>query len=253
MEFWKRRTAMGQTTHGEEPRTPARKPIDSARRHWLHGLIHCTVLIGLSAVGAPAWSQMPVAALAHATEGGKAPRNTVLVVGDSLSAEYGLKRGSGWVALLERKLAAEKIDAKVINASISGDTTAGGLSRLPALLAQTRPTHVILELGGNDGLRGLPLKGSLSNLEQMAQAAKSAGAKVVVVGVQIPPNYGRHYNDELAAMFVTVAKDEGAALVPFLMAGVPDAQYQADRIHVAEVGHPTLLSNVWPTLKPLLR
>jgi len=219
----------------------------------LHGLIHCTALIGLFAAGAQAWSQMPVVALAHATSAGNAPRNTVLVVGDSLSAEYGLKRGSGWVALLERKLVSEKIDARVVNASISGDTTAGGLSRLPALLAQHRPSHVILELGGNDGLRGLPLKGSLGNLEQMAQAAKAAGAKVVVVGVQIPPNYGRHYNDELAAMFVTVAKDEGAALVPFLMAGVPDSQYQADRIHVAEVGHPTLLSNVWPTLKPLLR
>ena len=219
----------------------------------MHGVIHCTALIGLSAVAAPAWSQMPVAALSHATQGGKAPRNTVLVIGDSLSAEYGLKRGSGWVALLEHKLASEKIDARVINASISGDTTAGGLSRLPALLAQHRPTHVILELGGNDGLRGLPLQGSLSNLEQMARAAKAVGAKVLVVGVQIPPNYGRRYNDELAAMFVTVAKDEGAALVPFLMAGVPDSQYQADRIHVAEVGHPTLLANVWSALKPLLR
>ena len=196
---------------------------------------------------------MPVTALAHATGGANAPRNTVLVVGDSLSAEYGLKRGSGWVALLERQLAREKIDARVVNASVSGDTTAGGLSRLPALLAQHRPTHVILELGGNDGLRGLPLKGSLNNLQQMAQAAKAAGAKVLVVGVQIPPNYGRRYNDELAEMFVTVAKDQGAALVPFLMAGVPDSQYQADRIHVAEVGHPAMLANVWPTLKPLLR
>ena len=196
---------------------------------------------------------MPVSALAHATGGSNTPRNTVLVVGDSLSAEYGLKRGSGWVALLERQLAREKIDARVVNASVSGDTTAGGLSRLPALLAQHRPTQVILELGGNDGLRGLPLKGSLTNLQKMARAAKAVGAKVLVVGVQIPPNYGRRYNDELAEMFVTVAKDEGAALVPFLMAGVPDTQYQADRIHVAEVGHPTMLANVWPTLKPLLR
>ena len=219
----------------------------------MHGLIHCTALFGLATVGGQAWAQLPMGALGHATSGGNAPRNTVLVVGDSLSAEYGVKRGSGWVALLERKLVSEKIDAKVINASISGDTTAGGLSRLPALLAQHRPTHVILELGGNDGLRGLPLKGSLNNLQQMAQAAKAVGAKVLVIGVQIPPNYGRRYNDELAAMFVTVAKDEGAALVPFLMADVPDSQYQADRIHVAEVGHPTMLANVWPTLKPLLR
>ncbi len=219
----------------------------------MHRLAHCTALLGLVTVGVQAWSQMPVAALAHAASGGNSPRNTVLVVGDSLSAEYGLKRGSGWVALLERKLVSEKIDARVVNASVSGDTTAGGLSRLPALLARHRPTHVILELGGNDGLRGLPLKGSLDNLQQMAQAAKAAGAKVMVVGVQIPPNYGRRYNDELAAMFVTVAKDESAALVPFLMAGVADSQYQADRIHVAEVGQPTMLANVWPTLKPLLR
>ena len=219
----------------------------------MHGLVHCTALIGSAAVGSPAWAELPTAALAHATQGGNAPRNTVLVVGDSLSAEYGLKRGSGWVALMEKKLAGEKIDARVVNASVSGDTTAGGLSRLPALLAQHRPTHVVLELGGNDGLRGLPLKGSLSNLQRMAQAARAVGAKVVVVGVQIPPNYGRRYNDELAAMFVTVAKEEGAALVPFLMAGVPDSQYQPDRIHVAEVGQPTMLANVWPTLKSLLR
>lgn len=244
---------MEQTSHGTSPRTSGAMRIDPARRHWLHGLVHCTALIGLAAASAQAWSQMPVAALAHATAGGNAPRNTVLVVGDSLSAEYGLKRGSGWVALLEQKLARDKIAARVVNASVSGDTTAGGLSRLPALLAQHRPTHVVLELGGNDGLRGLPLKDSLNNLQQMAQAAKAAGAKVLVVGVQIPPNYGRRYNDELAAMFVTVAKNEGAALVPFLMAGVPDSQYQADRIHVAEVGHPTMLANVWPTLKPLLR
>lgn len=244
---------MKKSACGVSPQSAVAMQIDPARRKWLHQLIHCTALIGLIAAGQQAWSQMPVAALAHATGGGNAPRNTVLVVGDSLSAEYGLKRGSGWVALLERKLASEKIDARVVNASVSGDTTAGGLSRLPALLAQARPTHVILELGGNDGLRGLPLKGSLNNLQKMAQEAKAAGAKVMVVGVQIPPNYGRRYNDELAAMFVTVAKDEGAALVPFLMAGVPDSHYQADRIHVAEVGHPTMLANVWPTLKPLLR
>lgn len=227
--------------------------MDRARRLWLHGLLQCTALVALGAATSPARAQGELSALAHATKGGDVPRNTVLVVGDSLSAEYGLKRGSGWVALLERKLAEAKVQAKVINASVSGDTTAGGLSRLPALLAQHRPTLVVLELGGNDGLRGLPLAGSQRNLSQMAQAAKAAGAKVLVVGVQIPPNYGRRYNDELAEMFVTVTKNEGAALVPFLMDGVPDAQYQPDRIHVAEVGHPTMLANVWPTLRPLLR
>ncbi|MFM9914982.1 MAG: arylesterase [Rhizobacter sp.] len=205
-----------------------------------------------SAVSA-AQSQTPVAALAHAAQAGKPPRNTVLVVGDSLSAEYGLKRGSGWVALLEQRLFSEQVSARVINASVSGDTTSGGLSRLPTLLTQHRPTLVILELGGNDGLRGLPLADTRRNLGQMAQAVKAAGARVLVVGVQIPPNYGRRYNDELAELFVTVARTEGTALVPFLMKDVPDEQYQADRIHPMEVGHPTMLANVWPALKPLLR
>ncbi|MDL2336602.1 MAG: arylesterase [Pseudomonadota bacterium] len=198
-------------------------------------------------------SQTPVAALAHAALAGGAPRNTLLVVGDSLSAEYGLKRGSGWVALLEQRLLGERFSARVVNASISGDTSSGGLSRLPALLLQHRPTQVILELGGNDALRGLALADTQRNLTQMAQAARAAGARVLIVGIQIPPNYGRRYNDELAALFVTVARNEGSALVPFLLKDVPDALFQADRIHPLEAGHPTMLANVWPALKPLLR
>lgn len=227
--------------------------MDPARRRWFQTLFHCTALTCLAGAASAAQSQTPVAALAHAAQAGKPPRHTVLVVGDSLSAEYGLKRGSGWVALLEQRLFKEQVSARVINASVSGDTTSGGLSRLPALLKQHRPTLVVLELGGNDGLRGLPLADAQRNLAQMAQAAKSAGARVLVVGVQIPPNYGRRYNDELADMFVSVARTEGAALVPFLMKDVPDEQYQADRIHPMEVGHPTMLANVWPALKPLLR
>jgi acyl-CoA thioesterase-1 len=227
--------------------------MDPARRRWFRGWFQCTALMCVGAAVSAAQSQTPVAALAHAAEAGRTPRNTILVVGDSLSAEYGLKRGSGWVALLEQQLFREQISARVINASVSGDTTAGGLSRLPALLRQHRPTLVIVELGGNDGLRGLPLADTQRNLGQMAQAAKATGARVMVVGVQIPPNYGRRYNDELAALFATVARTEGAALVPFLMKSVPDEQYQPDRIHPMETGHPTMLSNVWPTLKTLLR
>ena len=227
--------------------------MDPARRRWFHGLLQCTALMSLGGAWSAAQSQTPVAALAHAAQGGTPPRNTLLVVGDSLSAEYGLKRGSGWVALLEQRLFKEQVSARVVNASVSGDTTSGGLSRLPALLKLHRPTHVILELGGNDGLRGLALADTLRNLGQMARAAKATGAQVLVVGVEIPPNYGRRYNDELAATFVNVARNEGAALVPFLMKGVPDEQYQADRIHPAEIGHPTMLANVWPALKPLLR
>jgi len=182
----------------------------------------------------------------------------ILVVGDSLSAEYGLPRGSGWVALLERRLAQQRIAAKVVNASISGDTTAGGRSRLPALLAQHQPTHVILELGGNDALRGLPLKQTEANLNEMARAAKAAGAQVVVAGMQVPPNYGRKYSDDFFALFSNVAKAQGAALVPFLLKGVADVPqaeslFQADRIHPRETAHPAMLDNVWPVLRPLLK
>lgn len=181
----------------------------------------------------------------------------VLVLGDSLSAEYGLARGSGWVALLEQRLAREKIAARVVNASVSGDTTSGGRSRLPVLLAQHKPTHVVIELGGNDALRGLPLAMTQDNLTAMTRAAKAAGARVLLVGMQVPPNYGRQYGESFAALFATVAKAEGAALVPFLLKGVADvpdseALFQPDRIHPREAAHPIMLGNVWPVLRPLL-
>ncbi len=186
------------------------------------------------------------------------PRITLLVVGDSLSAEYGLARGTGWVALLEKRLAQEKIAATVVNASISGDTTSGGRSRLAALLKQHQPTQVILELGGNDALRGLPLAMTQANLAQMARSAKASGAKVLIAGMQVPPNYGRQYADDFYGLFKSVALAEGAALVPFLLKGVADVPqaevlFQADRIHPRAAAHPTILANVWPVLKPLLR
>jgi acyl-CoA thioesterase-1 len=183
---------------------------------------------------------------------------TVLVVGDSLSAEYGLKRGTGWVALLERQLAADKVDARVVNASISGDTTSGGRSRLPALLAQHKPTHVVIELGGNDALRGLPLSMTEDNLAQMTQAAQKAGARVLLVGIQLPPNYGADYGGKFAAMYEKVARAHKAAVVPFILKGVadgPDAlrYFQPDRIHPTEEAQPKMLANVWPELRKLLR
>lgn len=185
------------------------------------------------------------------------PTTTILVLGDSLSAEYGLKRGSGWVALLEQRLVREGKPARVINASISGDTTSGGRSRLPALLAQHRPTHVIIELGGNDALRGLPLQSTQDNLVQMTQAAQQAGARVLLVGMQVPPNYGQDYAKRFALLFRTVARKHKAALVPFLLRGVADAQdaaqlFQSDRIHPTEQAHPIMLDNVWPELKKLI-
>lgn len=183
---------------------------------------------------------------------------TILVVGDSLSAEYGLKRGSGWVALLTQQLQTAKVNAQVVNASISGDTTSGGRSRLPALLAQHKPTHVIIELGANDALRGLPLQITKDNLTFMTQAAKKAGAKVLLVGMQLPPNYGRDYGEKFAAVFGQVARANKAALVPFLLKGVADkanalSLFQADRIHPKEEAHPIMLANVWPELKKILK
>jgi acyl-CoA thioesterase I len=187
-----------------------------------------------------------------------AKARTILVLGDSLSAEYGLARGSGWVALLERRLAEQKIAAQVVNASISGDTTSGGRSRLPALLKQHRPDVVVIELGANDALRGLPLAMTKANLLDMTRAAKAAGAQVVLVGMQVPPNYGKAYGDEFEQLFAEVAQSEGVARVPFLLAGVadaPDAQslFQADRIHPTQAAHPRMLDNVWRVLAPLLR
>ncbi|SFE80809.1 arylesterase [Paracidovorax wautersii] len=199
----------------------------------------------------PALAQAPAAA-APAAAG-----PVILVVGDSLSAEYGLARGTGWVALLDKKLAAEKIAARVVNASVSGDTTSGGRSRLPALLAQHKPAVVVIELGGNDALRGLPLKNTEDNLAWMARESTKAGARVLLVGMQVPPNYGGDYARKFGAVFPAVAKAEKTGLVPFLLSGVADAPdptrlFQADRIHPRAEAHPIMLANVWPELKKLL-
>lgn len=187
-----------------------------------------------------------------------AQAGTILVVGDSLSAEYGLKRGTGWVPLLEKQLASEKKSAKVVNASISGDTTSGGRSRLPALLAQHKPAVVVIELGGNDALRGLPLDMTEQNLSAMTQAAKKAGARVLLVGMQVPPNYGSAYAASFSGLFAKVAKVEKVALVPFFLKGIADAAdpvaaFQADRIHPNEQSQPRMLANVWPELKKLIK
>lgn len=181
----------------------------------------------------------------------------VLVVGDSLSAEYGLKRGTGWVALLTERLQREKVRARVVNASISGDTTSGGRSRIPALLTQHKPALVVIELGGNDALRGLPLNMTRDNLATMARLSREAGAKVLLVGMEMPPNYGAKYGQEFREVFTTVAKAEKTALVPFFLKGVadtkdPTALFQADRIHPNESAQATMRDNVWPELRKLL-
>jgi acyl-CoA thioesterase I len=187
-----------------------------------------------------------------------AARDTVLIVGDSLSAEYGLKRGTGWVPLLEKQLAADRKSARVVNASISGDTTSGGRSRLPALLRQHKPSVVVIELGGNDALRGLPLDMTEANLLAMTQAAKKAGAKVLLLGMQVPPNYGGAYGATFSGLFTKVAKAEKVALLPFFLKGIADVEdatvnFQADRIHPNEQAQTRMLANVWPELKKLLK
>jgi len=202
----------------------------------------------LALLGAAAGSIGPVLA---------ASPPVIVVVGDSLSAEYGLQRGSGWVALLQQRLKQDKVPASVVNASISGDTSSGGRSRLPALLARHRPAVVVIELGGNDALRGLPLTMTHENLATMARAARQAGAKVLLVGMEMPPNYGAKHARDFRDLFASVAKTEKTALVPFLLKGVADGPeplklFQADRIHPNESAHPVMLANVWPALRPLL-
>lgn len=179
---------------------------------------------------------------------------TLLVVGDSISAAFGLDSRQGWVALLEKRLSEEGFEHSVVNASISGDTSAGGAARLSALLAEHKPELVIIELGGNDGLRGQPPAQLQQNLFEMVRQSKDVGAKVLILGMKLPPNYGQRYTTAFAEVFPKVASETGSALVPFLLegaAGVP-SMMQPDGIHPTAAAQPVLLDNVWPTLKPLL-
>jgi len=192
--------------------------------------------------------------LAASASAYSAPK-TVLVLGDSLSAEYGLARGAGWVALLEQKLKAEKIDARIVNASISGETTSGGRARLPALLNQHKPRVVVIELGANDGLRGLPVPAAEANLRAMASMSQKQDAKVMLIGMRMPPNYGRAYTERFFTMYENLAKEVKAPLVPFMLEGVADkpALFQADRLHPNADAHPIILNNIWPTFKALIQ
>ncbi len=188
----------------------------------------------------------------------------ILVLGDSLSAEYGLPRGAGWVSLLAERLASDAdrkergktaMQYSVANASISGETTSGGRTRLPALLRQHQPAIVVLQLGANDGLRGLPLTNMRENLLAMVDASQAAKARVLVVGIRMPPNFGREYADRFHSTFAEVAKQKKTAYVPFLFEGFADQLqlFQADRIHPNEKAQPIMLDNVWSALRPLLR
>jgi acyl-CoA thioesterase-1 len=195
--------------------------------------------------------------MAWAQTAAQAPSPVVLIVGDSLSAEYGLRRGSGWVALLQAEVDRQGPAARVVNASISGDTTSGGRSRLPALLRQHQPAVVVIELGGNDALRGLPLTMTQDNLSEMTRLSKAAGARVLLLGMEMPPNYGAQYGAAFKRLYSDVAKAQSVALVPFFLTGVADAPdplalFQSDRIHPNEQAQPIMVRNVWPRLRRLL-
>jgi acyl-CoA thioesterase-1 len=197
------------------------------------------ILWVLMAAAVPARAEMPV----------------ILVFGDSLSAGYGLANvDQGWVELLRTKLRSEGYGYQVVNASVSGETTAGGLARLPRALSLHHPQIVILELGGNDGLRALPVSQMGANLARMVDLSIAADARVLLLGMRIPPNYGPEYTDQFRAVFANVAHDKKVPVVPFLLADIAltPTLMQADGVHANERGQPKILENTWPALKPLL-
>ncbi len=189
--------------------------------------------------------------LAEAAE----PTRTVLVMGDSLSAAYGLAPEQGWVALTAERMAQRTPGWRVVNASVSGETTAGGAARIAGELSRNRPEVVVIALGGNDGLRGLPLKQTRANLEKMVSAAKAAGARVLLVGMRMPPNLGKTYTEGFAANYRTVAEAHQVSLLPFLLEPIAmdRANFQADNIHPVAAVQPKLRDHVWPALAPLLK
>jgi len=214
---------------------------------------HFTALTLLaSPLGLSAWAATPAAAVKPTSA-----LPVILIVGDSLSAEYGLRRSTGWVALLQERLQAEKARYRVVNASISGDTTSGGRSRLAALLKLHKPTVVVIELGGNDALRGLPMGMTRDNLAAMAKQSRETGARVLLLGLEMPPNYGSKFGQEFREIYTSVARSEKVALLPSFLKNVgdladPTRLFLPDRIHPNEEAQPILLDNVWPELKKLL-
>ena len=197
-----------------------------------------------------------IAASVSANGAAPAEAPVILVFGDSISAGYGLARvEQGWVALLQTRLKEQEYGYQVINASVSGETTAGGLARLPRALMLHQPKIVILELGGNDGLRALPIAQMRANLVRMIDLSAAAGAQVLLLGMRMPPNYGPDFTEQFRLCYTEVARDKKLPLVPFLLNDIalfPNLM-QADGIHPDELGQPKLLANIWPSLKPLLR
>ena len=200
------------------------------------------------------WLLVSVSIVFGAQVWAQAPAPVLLVLGDSISASYGLAKGEGWVDLLAARLEEKGYRERVVNASISGDTTAGGRARLPALLREHRPSIVVIELGGNDALRGGNLQATRENLDAMVAAVQAARAKPLIVGMKVPPNYGASYARTFDGLFTEVAKARRAPVVPYVFEGFGEdlAQFQADRIHPGAAAQARILDNVWPALVPLL-
>ncbi len=220
---------------------------------WMAAAVAAMALVAVLLPSLPGGAH--AASMVKAAETKELSKPAIVVLGDSMSAEYGLPRGTGWVALLRERVTNARVDYSVVNASISGDTTSGGRARLPALLQRVKPAIVIVELGGNDALRGVPLATTEDNLRAIMRAAQQARAKVLLVGMAVPPNYGPDYAQKFQQLYGTLAKEMRVPLVPFLLAGIETRAelFQPDQIHPAQTAQPVLLNNVWPQLQPLLR
>jgi len=220
----------------------------------LRGRLSFLLALAFTLLGALSFEQRARAQSAPAAAPTVA-QSVILVLGDSLSAEYGLPRGAGWVQLLSDRLRSSGADYTVVNASISGETTSGGFTRLPALLQQHRPAIVVIELGANDGLRGLPLSLMRDNLLKMIEVSRGARSAVLLVGIRVPSNYGRDYSERFFQTFESVAKETRVAYAPFLLDGFAQSldSFQPDRIHPNTSAQPRMLDNVWPHLQPLLK
>jgi acyl-CoA thioesterase I len=244
--------AMRRSSAGEDPSSPGlpgRRPV---RRRLLQLLcvgIACPTA-AFAVDGPAAGNRKPAASNASAADDASGKR--ILILGDSLSAEYGLGRGEGWVRLLEERTSPR--GWSIANASISGETTSGGLTRLPALLDRNKPAITVIELGANDALRGLPMASTEANLRRMIGLARAAGSRPLLVGMMMPPNFGPAYARQFNEMFGRVASSEKIAFVPFLLEGFADdlAWFQPDRIHPTAKAQPRMLDNVWPVLSEML-
>jgi acyl-CoA thioesterase-1 len=227
----------------------------AAARQGLQWAIGWATLVMAAALLAGAAAAQPVAKAASATATRSAAPRTVLVMGDSLSAGYGMAASQGWVTLTAQRVAATRPGWRVVNASISGETTAGGVSRIGGELKRVKPAVVVIGLGANDGLRGLPLAQTRANLDRMVRASKASGAKVLLLGMRMPPNLGKAYTDGFEANFRAVAKQHGVALLPFLLEPIATDRnaFQADNLHPTVAAQPKLRDHVWPALVPLLR